>query len=91
MKKNMLFVFAIIFLFAIGIAYAGQFRGLVTAMKDDKSSIAVISNDDKKEYRFDCDKGVIHHDVKIGKPVIVYFEKEGNTKKPTKIIPDIGC
>jgi plastocyanin domain-containing protein len=90
MKKSMFFIFAIIFMIAVGVAFAGVFEGRVTSLKDDKSSLAVKSKD-KKEYVFECDKGVIPNAIDIGDNVKVYFKEEGNTKKATDVKPDIGC
>jgi hypothetical protein len=91
MKKSMLLVYAIFFLIAVGIAYAGEIKGNLIAMKDDKSSVTVIFNNDHKEHQLECDKGVVRSDVKIGERVKVFFNDEANTTKPRRVIPDPGC
>ncbi len=92
MKKSMLFISAIVFLFAVGVAYAGTFKGNVTAMNDDKSSITVQSSEEKKEYVFECDKGVIARDVQIKDRVEVQYKDVGNIKKVTRVRKtSIGC
>jgi plastocyanin domain-containing protein len=90
MKKSMLFVFASIFLIIVSVAFAGVFEGKVTSLKADKSSLAVKS-DDKKEYEFECDKGVIPNSIGIGDKVKVRFEEKGNTKKATHVKLSGGC
>ena len=92
MKKSMLAVYTILLLIIVGVAYAGAFKGNVTAMTDDKSSVTVLSTEDKKEYKFDCDKGVIARDIQIKDRVEVLFKEEGNIKKVTRVKKVmIGC
>lgn len=90
MKRRMLFVFAILFIIAVGVAYATVFEGRVTAINVDKTSLTVKSRD-LKEYLFECEKGVIPNAIGTGDKVIVHFKEEGNTKKATFVKPDGGC
>ncbi len=92
MKRNRLFVSAIIFVIVVGVACAAGFRGTITAMNEDKSSLAVQSTDDMKEYNFECVKGAIPSDVRIGDNVTVQFKDEGKIRKATKVrkVPT-GC
>jgi hypothetical protein len=85
MKKCILIVSAILLLMATGLAYAGAFNGHIAAINDTKNSLVVKSDVDKKEYRFECDKGVIPPDVQIGNWVRVTFIEEDNIKKATKV------
>ena len=91
MKRSMFFVYAIIFLIAVGVAFAAVFEGKVTAINVDKSSLTVKSKDMKEEYVFKCDKGVRPGKIGISDCVDVNFKEEGNIKKATSVNPCIGC
>jgi hypothetical protein len=96
MKKSGLIVVlvAVIMLVVVGVAFAAEMSGTVSAMDTQKQTLTI--KDEKMDVAFDCETGSIMKDVKVGDKVTVQYTEAGGKKKATKIAPmkkkaAVGC
>ncbi len=74
----------IIVVFA-GLALAAEMSGEVTAVDAGKGMLTLKSG--TVEAGFDCEKGSLIKDVKVGDKVTVEYHEKGGKKIVTKVVP----
>ncbi len=69
----------------VGAALAAEMSGEVTAVDAAKGTLTLKSG--TAEAGFDCEKGSLIKDVKVGEQVTVEYKEEGGKKIVTKVSP----
>jgi Cu/Ag efflux protein CusF len=85
---------AFILLSFAGAALAGEMSGEVVAVDAAKGALALKSG--SVTAGFDCEKGSLIKEVKVGDKVTVQYKEEGGKKIATKVTPvkkqvSVGC
>ena len=86
MKAAMsIFMIALVLLTFIGVAVAKEMSGEVIAADTMKGSLTLKSG--TVDVGFDCEKGSLIKDVKVGDQVTVEYKEVGAKKIATKVTP----
>lgn len=86
MKATMSFLMiAFVLLTFIGVAVAKEMSGEVTAVDVTKGTLTLKSG--TVDAGFDCEKGSLIKDVKVGDQVTVEYKEVGGKKMATKVTP----
>jgi hypothetical protein len=80
-----LLLIAFLLLTFVGTAVAKQISGEVTAVDLEKGTLTLKSG--TVEAPFDCEKGSLIKDVKVGDHVVVKYKESGGKKIVTKVTP----
>ncbi len=84
MKKGMLlFLVVAALLTVVGLAIAAEMSGEVTAVDAAKGTLTLKSG--SATAGFDCEKGSMLKDVKVGDNVTVQYTEKGGKKKATSV------
>lgn len=84
MKRAMpLLLVVFVLLTFIGVAFAEEMSGEVTAVDAAKGTLTLKSG--TVAAGFDCEEGSLIKDVKVGDQVTVQYKEEGNKKIATKV------
>jgi len=95
MKGSKLILLVVVVVLAfVGVAFAGEMSGTVTAVDAGKGSLSLKSQ--TFEANFDCETGSIIKGVKVGDEVTVEYKEADGKKKATKVTPKkpkaaVGC
>jgi hypothetical protein len=95
MKRTMLVLVVVLaVLVVVGIAFAGEMSGTVTAVDAAKGSLTLKSQ--TFEASFDCETGSVVKGVKVGDQVTVEYKELNGKKAATKVTPKkpkaaVGC
>lgn len=95
MKRTMsLFLIVFVLLTFVGVAFAAEMSGAVTAVDAAKGTLTLKTG--TVEVGFDCELGSLIKDVKVGDQVTVQYKEEGGKKKAEKVTPmkkkaPVGC
>ena len=88
-----LFLVVFVLLTFVGIALAAEMSGDVTAVDPAKGNLTLKSG--TIDAAFDCEKGSVIKDVKVGDKVTVQYTDKDGKKLATKVTPmkktNVGC
>jgi len=91
----LLLVVTAVLLAFVGVVFAAEMSGVVTAVDAQKNTLTVKSQ--SMDAGFDCETGTLLKDVKVGDQVTVEYKEVGGKKTATKITPmakkkpAVGC
>ena len=91
---TLLVVVTAVLLTFVGVVFAAEMSGVVTAVDTQKNTLTVKSQ--AMDAGFDCETGTLLKDVKVGDQVTVEYKEAGGKKTATKITPmkkkpSVGC
>ena len=94
-KRGVILVLvAVILLVVVGVAFALEMSGTVSAMDADKGTLTI--KNEKVDVGFDCEIGSLMKGLKVGDKVTVQYNEVDGKKKATNITPmkkkgNVGC